>query len=112
MATNNADNRSFAEWKSRSGEDAHSMVSDPLFTNAANGVSTLTADSPCKDAGMDAGLGLSYSGLGYDIGYDECTAGARKRFDAGPPMTNTAYGPSNDITVNGTEYLGTRGLTP
>jgi hypothetical protein len=73
-----ADNRSFAEWKSRSGEDAHSMVSDPLFTDAANGVFTLTADSPCKDAGMDAGLGLSYSGLGYDIGYDEYTAGAKR----------------------------------
>ena len=45
----------FTDYKTASSQDAHSLNSDPLFTNAAGGDFTLAAGSPCIDAGVDLG---------------------------------------------------------
>jgi hypothetical protein len=42
-----------ATYKSDTGYDAHGVWADPLFTDAANGVFTLQAGSPCKNTASD-----------------------------------------------------------
>ena len=44
-----------AAWRTASGQDAHSSVADPSFTNAAGGDFTLQAGSPCIDVGVNLG---------------------------------------------------------
>jgi hypothetical protein len=51
--------QNLAAWKVSSSQDAGSLNSDPLFTNAAGGDFTLQASSPCRDAGVD--LGATYA---------------------------------------------------
>lgn len=46
---------SFAAWQTGSGQDAHSRVAHPLFTDPGNGDFSLTDASPAIDAGVDAG---------------------------------------------------------
>jgi parallel beta-helix repeat protein len=50
-----AANYNFANYKAASSQDAHSLNSDPLFTNAAAGDFTLAAGSLCIDAGVELG---------------------------------------------------------
>jgi hypothetical protein len=45
-------------WETAYGGTTHSVEADPSFTNAAGGDFTLTAGSPCIDAGVD--LGATY----------------------------------------------------
>jgi hypothetical protein len=48
----------FAQWKTNSSQDAHSISSSPLFTNAAGNVFTLTSASPLVGAATN--LGTTY----------------------------------------------------
>ena len=52
----------FANWKTNSSQDANSLSSDPLFTNAAGDDFTLTSLSPAINAGVSVGLVLDYAG--------------------------------------------------
>ena len=45
----------FANWKTNSGQDAHSLNSDPKLTNASGGNFTLLSGSPAIDAGVNLG---------------------------------------------------------
>ena len=56
--------KSWAQWKALgTNYDAHSPApADPLFTNAARGVYTLTTLSPAKWAGVNVGLKTDYVG--------------------------------------------------
>jgi hypothetical protein len=53
----------FTQWKSNTGQDAHSLTSDPKVTNAAAGDFTLQNASPAINAG--ANLGSTYQ-MGLD----------------------------------------------
>lgn len=53
----------FAAWKTLSGEDTHSVVSDPLFISSSD--FRLQAGSPAINAGVDVGLTTDY--LGHPI---------------------------------------------
>ena len=48
----------FVDWKTNSSQDANSINSDPLFTNAAGNDFTLQSSSPAINAGVD--LGATY----------------------------------------------------
>jgi parallel beta-helix repeat protein len=50
----------FAAYQAASGQDANSIVADPLFVGAAD--YHLQAGSPCDGAGVDVGLTQDYSG--------------------------------------------------
>lgn len=55
----------------------HDVTSYPRPVNVPGGNCRLRLDSPCIDAGMDAGVAIDINGdprpmvLGYDIGADE-----------------------------------------
>ena len=59
---NGTDYSTFADWKTASSQDAHSVNADPLFTNPATSDFTLQALSPCINAGVDVGLTRDYEG--------------------------------------------------
>jgi hypothetical protein len=63
----------FANWKTNSGQDAHSPTpAEPLFTNKAGGDFTLQAGSPAIDQGVViAGVNDGYLGAAPDLGYAE-----------------------------------------
>ena len=58
----------------------HDLTGDPLFVNAAGGDYHLTASSPAKDTGLNAGVAVDIDGqarpqfAGYDLGADEYAA--------------------------------------
>lgn len=54
------DYRTFADWKTNSGQDADSLNSDPEFVNA--GTDFHLQSSPCIDAGVEVGLTKDYEG--------------------------------------------------
>lgn len=56
----------FTNWKTASSQDAHSICSDPKFTDATNKDFHLQSDSPCIDAGVN--VGLAYYGSAPDMG--------------------------------------------
>jgi hypothetical protein len=64
----------FAEWQSRSGQEAHSLWEDPKLSNIGKHDYTLTPTSPCVDKGEAVGLQRDISGSvvpqgnGVDIG--------------------------------------------
>jgi parallel beta-helix repeat protein len=62
FVTASSTQRNFTDWKSTTGFDAHSVNSDPLFTDIANSDFTLQAGSPCINAGTDVGLTTDYAG--------------------------------------------------
>lgn len=69
----------FAEWKTNSGQDAHSPTpADPLLVNAGGTTEAdyyLTKLSPCRNKGVViAGINDGYSGSAPDIGAFEYTA--------------------------------------
>lgn len=62
----------WAGWKTNSGQDAHSLNADPLFTNAGAGDFTLQSGSPCINAGaVITGITDGYLGSAPDMGYKE-----------------------------------------
>lgn len=67
---------SYADWKTQSGQDAHSVNSDPLFVNASSSATTgfrLGRASPCRGAGTTTGAApTDYVGvvLPYDGSVD------------------------------------------
>lgn len=67
-------NKTFAQWKTYTSWDAHSLNVDPLLTDPDNLDFTLQAGSPCRDVGADVGLTTDYDGDsvpqggGFDIG--------------------------------------------
>jgi hypothetical protein len=65
--------KTFAQWQAYDWggghyADVHSKSVDPLMVDPENGDFTLQSISTLIDAGIDAGLGLAYEGLGFDIG--------------------------------------------
>jgi len=52
----------FADWKTNSGQDTHSMAVDPLMTDPGSDDFTLQVGSPCINAGTDVGLTEDYAG--------------------------------------------------
>lgn len=63
---------SFADWKTQTGQDANSTVSDPSFVDAAGlDFHLSSASSPCYDTGTDAGYSLPYLGTTWDMGVFE-----------------------------------------
>jgi hypothetical protein len=69
----NGTNRTFADWKTLTGTDAHSIAgSDPLFVDAGAFDFTLQAGSPAIDQGVViAGVNDGYLGAAPDLGYAE-----------------------------------------
>lgn len=73
------------DWKRHSQQDGHSINQDPLFVNSSTGNFRLMVNSPCRDAGVDAGVkGKDYydnpvpSGK-FDIGvYEQNAAGTAR----------------------------------
>ncbi len=55
-------NYSLADWRTATGQDAHSMLADPLFVSTVTPDFRLQSGSPCKDAGVEVGLTLDYAG--------------------------------------------------
>lgn len=52
----------FADWKTASSQDAHSLNSDPLFTNPGSSDFTLQVTSPARLVGVDLGLTADITG--------------------------------------------------
>ena len=86
----------FADWKTASSQDAHSLNDDPLLVNAGGTTEAdyyLTSLSPCRNAGVViAGINDGYSGAAPDIGFYEYTAVP----DAPTGLTATATGPTSE----------------
>jgi hypothetical protein len=60
----------FAGWKSGTGKDAHSIITNPTFVGASD--FHLQAGSPCINAGTDVGMGFPVLGAAPDMGiYEE-----------------------------------------
>ena len=45
----------FARYQTECGQDAHSLVAEPLFKDKAHGDYRQRGDSPCLDMGMQSG---------------------------------------------------------
>ena len=58
----------FADYKTASSKDAHSLNSDPLFVSAATGDFRLKGNSPAKNAGVDVSLTTDYAGKTVPFG--------------------------------------------
>ena len=73
----------FDAYRQEFGLEANSLVGDPLFADAARLDFRLTAPSPCRDAGMDAGVTRDFVGMPVpqgarpDIGAFEFVGGAQ-----------------------------------
>ncbi|MCG2717078.1 MAG: right-handed parallel beta-helix repeat-containing protein, partial [Candidatus Marinimicrobia bacterium] len=74
----NNNHSTLSAWQSATGQDAHSISSDPLLINPSTDFH-LDVNSPCKNAGADiAGVTVDFEGDprtsgSYDMGYDEYT---------------------------------------
>jgi hypothetical protein len=98
---------SLAEWTKATGQDAHSISSDPLFVNKTSDW-TLQAASPCINKGVDVGLTEDIAGnpiVGLpDLGAYEYTGTAAVNkppvAEAGADVNITL--PVNSATLNGT----------
>lgn len=55
-----ANKSTYDAWEVAYGSSTHSVESDPLMTDPANGDFTLQKNSPCRDAGTDVGLTTDY----------------------------------------------------
>ena len=65
------DRRSLSEWRSETGEDARSVVADPLFVADPRSNDYYTqSGSPARDAALN-NVGSRYCGAGPDIGFRE-----------------------------------------
>lgn len=53
----------FANWLTNSGQDANSLIADPLMTDPAGGDFTLSYASPCINKGTAVGLTEDYLGI-------------------------------------------------
>jgi hypothetical protein len=85
----------FADWKTNSGQDAHSISADPLFANAGGTTAAdykITTGSPCQDAGTDVSLTEDYfgttvpQGVAPDIGFHEALASGSMGMALGSDM--------------------------
>jgi hypothetical protein len=64
-----ADNyATWADWKTNSSQDAHSVNADPLFISPSTSDFHLQATSPCRDAAVDVGLTTDYAGKPVPFG--------------------------------------------
>lgn len=86
-----------SSWRSVSGQDAHSIASNPDFKEPSQGNFALKSSSLCVDAGTDVGLKQDHKnvpvpqGSGVDIGafeYKKETVQPPATFRALPPVTN------------------------
>ena len=90
----------FAGWKAGTGQDAHSICTNPLVTDTAGHNFHLTASSPCIDKGWPSTPsshdfdGLAYSGSSTDLGALQYEAGTSDSLDAG---VLTIFTPSGTV---------------
>ena len=90
----------FTAWKSGTGQDAHSICTNPLVTDTAGHNFHLTASSPCIDKGWPSTPsshdfdGLAYSGSSTDLGALQYEAGTSDSLDAG---VLTIFTPSGTV---------------
>lgn len=75
----------FSAYKTASGKDAHSLNTNPLFTNAGSNDFTLQASSPAINAGTNVGLTSDYNGTAVPQG----SAPDMGAFEAIPAATGT-----------------------
>lgn len=90
-------------WAAASGADGDSFAEDPLFTDEATYDLTLTADSPCVDAGLS--YGQPFTGSGPDIGAYQRVPGA-----AVPRTIFSLLDGVRDYLADNVEGLGTRNI--
>ena len=90
-----------ASWQTGTSQDAHSLATNPLFTNAAAGNYTLQPGSPAISAGTTGGIGMSST-----MGANFATVASL------PVMTSTTYNiGSGSTSAVSTALSGTGGLT-
>jgi len=58
----------YASWVSDGSTDTDSLISDPLFQNAASSDFRLQKTSPCVDEGIGVGLRQDYAGISVPFG--------------------------------------------
>ncbi|MGA2253869.1 MAG: right-handed parallel beta-helix repeat-containing protein, partial [Thermoguttaceae bacterium] len=93
--------QTFASWRTGTSQDAHSLATNPLFTNPAAGDFTLQPGSPAIGAGAIGSIGMSAT-----VGVNFATLANL------PTMTSTIYNVSNGSTSAVTTVLsGSGGLT-
>lgn len=68
------DSKTLAEWQAATGQDAHSIDSDPGFATLGSDWHAASGSSAIVDAGTDAGLGYPYLGAAPDMGIYEYDA--------------------------------------
>jgi hypothetical protein len=73
----------FANYKTASSQDAHSLNSDPLLTNAAGGDFTLQAGSPCINVGADLGATYQNGLLGSSVWPDAVVTADQEIYGTG-----------------------------
>lgn len=56
-----------ANWQTATSQEAHSLFSDPVLVNPAIWDLHLQTTSPCKDAGVDAGVAADYDSVARDV---------------------------------------------
>jgi hypothetical protein len=66
---NGTDYSSLSSWQTASGQDGHSIASNPLFTSAAANDLHLQIGSPAIDAGTDVSLTTDYDGTAVPQGF-------------------------------------------
>ncbi len=88
----------FAGWKSATGKDANSIISDPLFVNAAGNNFHLMSNSPAINKGVNVGLTRDFDGVTVPQGF-AYDIGAYEYVGAVPPDTTPPAAPTG-VTVN------------
>jgi len=95
-----------ADWRTATSQDANSLNSDPLFTDAANDDFTLKRTSPCIDAGVD--LGATYDDALDPISSWPDSVATLDQDDYGSDWEIGAYGYIPD-EVQGVSFSGVGG---
>lgn len=80
----NGSTYNFADWKTNSSKDAHSLSANPLFMSVTN--FHIKASSPCKNTGTDVGLTTDFDGKSYSSTFP---MGAYKAL---PPLGGGGFG--------------------